>query len=128
MDSRKLLEQHIQTLNALMRGGLHRGMGSREEGEDELQSSLRGQWEMERNILRRVLSERGDPVELLLAWRERTQGFIDKYPERDGWTDREGTWWGAHAAMEAIDKLLEQVEAWEEEVEAFDDDDFDETE
>ncbi|MGH2542205.1 MAG: hypothetical protein ACRDIB_05400 [Ardenticatenaceae bacterium] len=126
MDSRKMLEQHIQTLNALLRGGISRGMGSRAaEDEDDLQASLRAQWETERNLLRRVLSERGDPVERLMDWRQRTQGFIDKYPERAGWTDQEGQAWNAQSALDAIDKLLEQVEAWEMEAEEFEDEGYD---
>ncbi len=122
MDSRKMLEQHTQTLSALLRGGISRGVGrANTQAEDEVQNSLRQQWETQRNLLRRVLSEPGDPTERLLEWRERTSSFLDKFPERTGWTDREGQEWEALPVMEAIDKLLEQVEAWENEADDFDD-------
>jgi hypothetical protein len=125
MDSRKMLEQHTQTLSSLLRGGISRGVGrANTQAEDEVQNSLRQQWETQRNLLRRVLSEPGDPTERLLEWRERTSSFLDKFPERTGWTDREGQEWEALPVMEAIDKLLEQVEAWENEAEDFED--FDE--
>lgn len=122
MDSRKMLEQHTQTLSALLRGGISRGVGrANTQAEDEVQNSLRQQWETQRNLLRRVLSEPGDPTERLLEWRDRTSSFLDKFPERTGWTDREGQEWEALPVMEAIDKLLEQVEAWENEAEDFED-------
>ncbi len=129
MDSRKMLEEHVQTLNALLRGGINRGMGNRASGDDDLQLSLRGQWEAQRNLLRRVLGEPGDPSERLLAWRERTQGFMDRYPERPGWTDRDGQAWDAQQVLDAIDKLMEQIEVWEMEAEGFDAyEEFDEAE
>lgn len=118
MDSRRILEQRVQTLNALKRGGISRGFGKSQSG-DELQSSLRSQWETEHNLLRRVLGEAGDPADRLLEWRERTQGFLDKYPERTGWTDREGQTWDAQGVLDAIDKLLEEIENWEMEEEDF---------
>lgn len=118
MDSRKLLEQHVQTLSALMRGGISRGFGGGGGG-DDLQSSLKEQWETQRNLLRRVLSEPGDPEERLLEWRDRTEGFLDKYPERSGWTDREGQEWNAQQVIEAIDRLMEQIEVWQMEEEDF---------
>jgi hypothetical protein len=122
MDSRKMLEQHTQTLSSLLRGGISRGVGrANTQAEDEVQNSLRQQWETQRNLLRRVLSEPGDPTERLLEWRERTSSFLDKFPERTGWTDREGQAWEAVPVMEAIDKLLEQVEAWENEADDFED-------
>ncbi len=122
MDSRKMLEQHTQTLSSLLRGGISRGVGrANTQAEDEVQNSLRQQWETQRNLLRRVLSEPGDPTERLLEWRERTSSFLDKFPERTGWTDREGQEWEAIPVMEAIDKLLEQVEAWENEADDFED-------
>ncbi len=122
MDSRKMLGQHVQTLNALLRGGISRGIGNtRAVKEDDLQSSLKAQWETERNLVQRVLREPGDPTEQLLEWRERTQGFIDRYPEREGWTDREGVQWMAQDTLDAIDKLLEQIEAWEMEIEEYED-------
>jgi hypothetical protein len=122
MDSRKMLEQHTQTLSSLLRGGISRGVGrTNTQAEDEVQNSLRQQWETQRNLLRRVLSEPGDPTERLLEWRERTSSFLDKFPERTGWTDREGQEWEAVPVMEAIDKLLEQVEAWENEADDFED-------
>jgi hypothetical protein len=122
MDSRKMLEQHTQTLSSLLRGGISRGVGrATTQAEDEVQNSLRQQWETQRNLLRRVLSEPGDPTERLLEWRERTSSFLDKFPERTGWTDREGQAWEAVPVMEAIDKLLEQVEAWENEADDFED-------
>lgn len=120
MDSRKILEQRVQTLNALKRGGISRGLG-KTQGPDALGSTLRSQWETEHNLLRRVLGEAGDPSDRLLEWRERTQGFLDKYPERTGWTDREGLDWDAQSVLDAIDKLLEEIENWEMEEEEFDD-------
>jgi hypothetical protein len=121
MNSRVLLEQHLQTLDALLRGpGIVRGVGTQvREGEDDVQSSLRNHWVAQQNILRRVLHERGDPAEQLHEWRERTRSFMDKYPERKGWTDRDGVSWNAQDALEAIDKLLEEIEAWEGSDEAF---------
>ncbi|HEX8683113.1 MAG TPA: hypothetical protein VF707_12415 [Ardenticatenaceae bacterium] len=117
-----MLEQHTQTLSSLLRGGISRGVGrANTQAEDEVQNSLRQQWETQRNLLRRVLSEPGDPTERLLEWRERTSSFLDKFPERTGWTDREGQEWEALPVMEAIDKLLEQVEAWENEADDFED-------
>jgi hypothetical protein len=126
MDSRKMLEQHTQTLNALIRGGISRGFGkATTQGEDEVQSALRQQWETQRVLLKRVLSEAGDPADRLIEWRERTSAFVDKFPERTGWTDREGQEWEAQPVLEAIDKLLEQIEAWENESEDFEEE-FDE--
>ncbi len=120
MDSRKLLEQHVHTLTALLRGGISRGAGRRAaEDTDDLRSALSAQWETQRNLLRRVLSEAGDPTERLLEWRDRTEGFMDKYPEREGWTDREGQEWKAQQVLDAIDKLMEQIENWEMELDDF---------
>ena len=120
MDSRKLFEQHLQTLGALGRGGISRGFGTPSAGGDTLQNSLKVQWETQRTLLRRVLNEPGDPVDNLHLWRERTEGFIDKFPEREGWMDREGQPWDAQQVLDAIDRLLEQHEAWQEEAESFD--------
>jgi hypothetical protein len=127
MDSRKMLEGHLHTLNALLAGGIRRGVAEpRFAEEDELQVSLRDQWESQRNVLRRVLSEPGDPFERLMEWRDRTSDFLDKYPEREGWTDREGQSWNAQQALLAIDKLLEQVEAWEMDEDEFEDEEYEE--
>lgn len=120
MESRKLFEQHLQTLSALMRGGISRGFGTPGVGDDALRATLQTQWETQRTLLRRVLGEPSDPVEQLITWRERTESFLDKYPERSGWTDREGQEWEAQQVLEAIDRLLEQHEAWLEEAENFD--------
>ena len=115
MDARrKMLEQHLVTINALLRGGISRGAGGAVSANDKVGSSLKSQWETQRNLLKRVLSEAGDPVDTIMEWRERTDGFRDKFPERDGWTDRDGIEWRVEDVLDAIDKLLEQVEAWEE--------------
>lgn len=127
MDSRRLLEQHVQTLNALLRGGISRGVGQ-DAAMDDLQSSLQTQWTTQRNLLKRVLGEAGDPAERLLEWQDRTHAFLDKYPERTGWTDREGQSWEAQEVLDAIDKLLEEIENWQMEEEDFDayEDEFEE--
>jgi hypothetical protein len=110
---RKLLEHHLITITGLMRGGITRG-GRATGSNDRVGAALSAQWESQRNILKRVLSEPGDPVDRLIEWRERTEGFRDRYPEREGWTDREGTEWVVTDVLDAIDKLLEQIEAMEE--------------
>lgn len=110
---RKLLTDHLSTINGLMRGGITRG-GRSADTNDRVGASLNIQWEAQRNVLKRVLSEAGDPVDKLIEWRDRTEGFRDKYPEREGWTDREGTEWVVADVLDAIDKLLEQIEAMEE--------------
>ena len=110
---RKLLTDHLSTINGLMRGGITRG-GRSADSNDRVGASLNVQWEAQRNVLKRVLSEAGDPVDKLIEWRDRTEGFRDKYPEREGWTDREGTEWVVADVLDAIDKLLEQIEAMEE--------------
>lgn len=110
---RKLLENHYHVISGLLRGGIKRG-GAAASTNDRVGASLNVQWETQRNVLKRVLAEAGDPVDTLLEWRERTEGFRDKYPEREGWTDREGVAWVVEDVLEAIDKLLEQVEAMED--------------
>jgi hypothetical protein len=121
---RKLLTDHLSTINGLMRGGITRG-GRSADTNDRVGASLSSQWEAQRNVLKRVLSEAGDPVDKLIEWRDRTEGFRDKYPEREGWTDREGTEWVVADVLDAIDKLLEQIEAMEESemFEEYDDED-----
>lgn len=110
---RKLLENHFHVISGLLRGGIKRG-GSAAGSSDRVGASLNSQWEAQRNVLKRVLAEPGDPVDTLIDWRERTEGFRDKYPEREGWTDREGTDWVVEDVLNAIDKLLEEIEAMEE--------------
>jgi hypothetical protein len=110
---RKLLEQHLITINGLLRGGITRG-GRAAGSNDRVGASLSAQWESQRNVLKRVLSEPGDPVDTLNEWRARTEEFRDRYPEREGWTDRKGTEWVVVDVLDAIDKLLEQIEAMEE--------------
>lgn len=121
MDARKVLTDHLQTINALLGGGISRGLGA-EGGTDPVQRRLKSQWGTQQQLVRRVLADPGDPVETLHDWRSRTEGFVDSYPEREGWSDRQGVQWNARDVLEAIDKLLEQIEAWQEsdEFEEFD--------
>ena len=125
MDTRKILEQHGVTLSALLRGGVRRGVGGT-NGEDDLVNSLQGNWETEHRLVRRVLRGTGDPEEQLLAMRTRTEEFLDKYPEREGWKDSNGEFWNAQRVLDGIDKLLEEIETRQMEDEEFFEDEEDE--
>ena len=109
MDSRQILEQRVQTLKALKHGGIRLGFGNNGQI-NQLQQVLQTQWEIQRNLLQRVLREEGDPEERLLEWRERTTNFMKKYPTREGWKDRTGQEWKVKGVVEAIDNLLEEIE------------------
>ncbi|MCB0076750.1 MAG: hypothetical protein KDD73_04950 [Anaerolineales bacterium] len=124
IDARTILEQHAVTLSALQRGGLKRGVGRAPDSADDLLDSIQGHWEMEQRLIKRVLRESGDVEVQLATMRSRTEGFIDKYPERRGWQDQEGTFWDAQRVLDAIDKLTEEIETRQAEDESFDD--FDE--
>lgn len=109
MDSRTVLQRHVQTLNALKRGGIRLGLGNKKK-KNQLQESLQAQWNTQSQLANRVLQQEGDPSDNLLQWRNRTENFMQKYPNRPGWTDRAGQKWEAQAVLEAIDKLLEEIE------------------
>lgn len=119
MNTRELLKQRLVTLDSLTRtGSLRRG---NTQG-DDVAAQLTAQWEAEKRLIKRVLSEPADPVETLLQWRERTENFRDKFPEREGWADQQGNEWHAALVLKAIDNLIEHIDNWSSEVEAFDDD------
>lgn len=126
MNSREILKQHATTLEALLRGGIRRGVGGSEDDEDDLLGSMHSNWATQRRLIQRVLREPGDPLDRLMEMRERTEGFIDSYPEREGWTDAQGESWEAQRVLEAIDKLLEEVEARQAEMEDFEEEEYDE--
>lgn len=125
IDARTILEQHAVTLNALQRGGLKRGVSRAHDSDDDLLDSIQGSWEMEQRLIKRVLNTQGDVEEQLITMRTRTEGFIDNYPERRGWEDKEGLFWNAQRVLEGIDKLLEEIETRQAEDEDFDDFDDD---
>ena len=109
MNSRTILEQHVHTLNALKRGGIRLGLGNKSK-KNQLQQSLQIQWQTQHQLANRVLQQEGDPWDNLLEWRTRTDNFMQKYPNRPGWTDRAGQKWDAQAVLDAIGKLLEEIE------------------
>lgn len=110
MDSREILTKHFQTVGALSQGGvINLGFGTNRK-QNELQRTLQNKWDTERNLLRRVLNEAGDPEERLHQWRTRTGNFMSKYPTRPGWTDRTGQQWDAQEVLNAIEKLLAELE------------------
>lgn len=110
MNTRELLQKRLETLRTLTQGGLlRRGTGTQHA---DLQHSLQAQWATEARLIRRVLATDGDPVETLIEWRTRTEQFHDRYPERDGWTDRQGETWNVALVLQAIDNLLEHIENW----------------
>ncbi|MCZ7573077.1 MAG: hypothetical protein M5U01_31375 [Ardenticatenaceae bacterium] len=118
MNTRELLKQRLATLDALTRGGsLRRGSSQ----SDDVAAQLTSQWNAEKRLIKRVLSEPADPAETLSHWRERTENFRDKFPEREGWTDQQGNDWNAALVLQAIDNLFEHIENWSSEVETFDD-------
>ncbi|RME09128.1 MAG: hypothetical protein D6802_12880, partial [Ardenticatenia bacterium] len=105
MNTRELLQKRLETLRTLTQGGLlRRGTGNQHA---DLQHSLQAQWATEARLIRRVLAADGDLVETLIEWRTRTEQFHDRYPERDGWTDRQGETWNVVLVLQAIDNLLE---------------------
>ena len=109
MDSRTILEQHARTLNALKRGGIRLGLG-KNAANNQLQRTLQTQWDTQSRLADRVLKQEGDPWDNLLQWRKRTENFMQKYPQRPGWKDRAGQTWNAQAVLDAIDKLVEEIE------------------
>lgn len=120
MNTRELLKQRLATLDSLTRpGSLRRGST---EGGDVAQQ-LTAQWETEKRLIKRVLSEPADPTATLLQWRERTENFRDRFPERDGWTDQQGSEWNAVLVLKAIDNLIEHIENWSSEVDGLDEED-----
>lgn len=120
MDSREILTKQFQTLGALSRGGvINLGFGTNRKN-NKLQSTLQNKWDTERNLLRRVLDQAGDPEERLHEWRQRTENFMSKYPTRPGWTDRAGQQWDGQEVLNAIEKLLKEVENAQMEDEDYD--------
>ncbi len=109
MNSRTILEQHVRTLNALKRGGIRLGLGQKSK-KNELQQNLETQWQTQSQLANRVLQQEGEPWDNLLEWRTRTETFLQKYPDRSGWTDRAGQQWDAQAVLDAIGKLIEEIE------------------
>nr|WP_290665531.1 hypothetical protein [Ardenticatena sp.] len=110
MNTRELLQKRLETLRTLTQSNLlRRGTGHQQA---DLEQSLHAQWATEARLIRRVLSTDGDPLETLIEWRSRTEQFHDRYPERDGWTDRQGETWKVTLVLEAIDNLLEHIENW----------------
>lgn len=111
MDTRAFLQRRLQTLTALTSGGaLRRGLN---RNAPELENSLSAQWKVETRLIRRVLDEPEDPVAVLHRWRERTEQFRDRYPDREGWTDRRGEFWRVDQVLTAIENLLEHIEHWQ---------------
>ncbi len=111
MDIRTFLRQRLKTLTALTAGGaLRRGLKT---DTPELEDSLAAQWKTEARLIQRVLDEPDEPVAVLHRWRERTEQFRDRYPEREGWTDQRGQFWRVDLVLTAIDNLLEHIESWE---------------
>ncbi len=118
-DTRALLRRRLATLVSLTAGGvLRRGTGP---GQPALEHDLSAIWETEARLIRRVLAEPGEPEATLRQWRERTERFRDRYPEREGWHDQEGTFWRVELVLTAIDNVLEHIEMWTTSVEPVDD-------
>jgi hypothetical protein len=109
--TREKLKKHLATLESLTSsgGGLRLGAGG---GGGGVNNTLTAGWETEARLIRRVVSEAGDPVERLRDFQQRTEEFRDRYPERQGWTDQQGVSWNAALVLKAIDNLLEHVENW----------------
>lgn len=111
MDMRAFLQRRLQTLTTLTAGGaLRRGL---HQSAPELEDNLTAQWKVETRLIRRVLDEPDDPVTVLHRWRERTEQFRDRYPDREGWTDRQGEFWRVDQVLAAIENLLEHIEHWQ---------------
>lgn len=117
MDVRPLVHEHLRALTTLLRSAPPptRTADGWEGGDDDLEAAaLRVTLEVQQRLLRRILSEPGDPTATVLAWRERTEAFCNRYPEREGWTDRQGETWNAQEVLRAIDLFLEQLDQWSE--------------
>ncbi|MDQ7029908.1 MAG: hypothetical protein Q9O62_09110 [Ardenticatenia bacterium] len=110
-NTRTLLRRRLETLVSLTAGGiLRRGAG--EASRPPLEDDLTALWETEARLIRRVLAEPGDPETVLRQWRDRTERFRDRYPEREGWHDQQGTFWHVALVLTAIDNVLEHIEMW----------------
>lgn len=119
MDTREFLKKRLLTLDSLTRTGAFR-RGSGAAGDVGAQLAL--EWETEKRLIKRVLAEPTEPTQTLLEWRDRTENFRDKFPERESWTDQQGNEWIAALVLKGIDNLIEHIENFSTEVEEFDDD------
>lgn len=117
MTTRDLLERRLQTVKTLAApGALQRGVDE-EDGRDALENELTRQWKTEARLIRRILDEEGEPEAVLQTWRERTESFQERYPDRTGWTDTEGEGWHADLVLQAIENLLDHIENWSTDIE-----------
>lgn len=112
MDERKILEQRVATLNGL----LETTGGSLGPAGGALGTTLRGKWEAERRLLRRVLAETpGQDVRATLdLWGERTAAFMEKSGDSASWHDREGIEWHAAAVLDILVDIEERLNSWRE--------------
>lgn len=115
MNIRKQLQRRLDNLQGLTAPGvLQQGIGG--DSDNPLENELTRQWKTEALLIQRVLADDAPPADTLETWRDRTEAFQDKYPERDAWTDAQGNEWQVDLVLEAIDNVLDHIENWSTEV------------
>lgn len=107
MTDREFLQTRLKTLQSLT-GAVAVLKGGDASG---LQSKLHAAWELEHRLLARILAEPGDLAQTIGAWQTRTQTFVAKYPDREGWTDAQGHAWNASQVLALLTDVQQRLDA-----------------
>jgi hypothetical protein len=111
VNQRGVLTQRITTLTGLLEtpgGPLGPNAGP-------LGDRLRRDWEVERRLLERLLTETdGDDVSTTIGrWRTRTETFIARSAGGTAtWTDRQGCVWEAPAVLLLLADTQDRIDRW----------------
>lgn len=111
MNERTVLEHRVATLDGLLEApGGPLGPNAGDLGEQ-----LRADWETERQLLRRLLTDTpGDDVaETIATWRSRTVSFLARAEDDSpSWTDRAGITWDARHVLSLLDETQGRLDRW----------------
>jgi hypothetical protein len=111
LNERTVLEHRVATLDGL----LDAPGGPLGPNAGDLGEQLRSDWETERQLLRRLLSDTpGDDVgETIATWRSRTVSFVARSKEDSpAWTDRSGITWDARHVLSLLDETQGRLDRW----------------
>ncbi|MFZ1267845.1 MAG: hypothetical protein WAU95_15385 [Anaerolineae bacterium] len=107
MTDREFLQARLKTLQSLTgTSAVLKGSGV-----SGLQNKLHAAWELEQRLLARILTEPGDLAQTISAWQTRTQAFVAKYPDREGWTDAQGHAWNASQVLALLTDVQQRLDA-----------------
>jgi hypothetical protein len=111
LNERTVLEHRVATLDGL----LDAPGGPLGPNAGDLGEQLRSDWETERRLLNRLLSDTpGDDVgETIATWRSRTVSFVARSDEDSPeWTDRSGVTWDARHVLSLLDETQGRLDRW----------------